>query len=80
MMSHTELHSMKAAVMDTGSGMTLTTEKSDFIYLDKSTAAQESLTVLEPSVGTPKCGGRGPAAYPFLDGHRQMVIIDPKGA
>ena len=80
LMSQTELHSMEAAVMDTGSGMTLTTEKDDFIYLDTSKSARDSLTVLGPSVGAPQCGGRGPAAYPFMQGNKQMCIIDPKGA
>lgn len=74
------LHSLTTAVMDTGSGATLSTEAGDFIYLDDSVNACKSLTVMGPSVGAPTCGGRGPVGYPFEAGGRQMILIDPKGA
>ena len=51
------------ACYDSGSATGITTDVRDMAYLDSSVEAQDSVTIRGPSVGTPKCEGRGPVVY-----------------
>jgi hypothetical protein len=65
--------------MDTCSGRSISTRKSDFLWIDETTTAKRSVKVRGPSVGTPKCGGTGPLAYRVNVNGKRMMIVDPDG-
>lgn len=48
---------------DSGSAMGISTSVNDFVYLDRSREAKDSVTLNGPSVGTPGCGGRGALVF-----------------
>ena len=54
------LNTDKYACWDSGAGTGITTDASDFAWIDSSEKAKSSVHIRGPSVGTPKCGGRGP--------------------
>jgi hypothetical protein len=65
--------------MDSCSGTSISTRKYDFLWLDESTEAKESVSVRGPSVGTPSCGGIGPVAYHFMSNGKPAMLVDPEG-
>ena len=64
---------------DSGSGAFISTNKSDFVYLDESLEAKDSVAIRGPSVGTPRCGGIGPLVYRCSVGGKQYGVIHPDG-
>jgi hypothetical protein len=70
---------MKCFAYDTGAGEGISTSEDDFVYLDKSPEAIQSVTIQGPSVGTPTCVGRGPLVYVFDHGDLKLGLIHPSG-
>jgi hypothetical protein len=75
----TPLHDMTNVGMDSCSGTSISTRRHDFLWLDQSEEAKESVLVRGPSVGSPACGGRGPIAYHFLVNDKPVMLVDPDG-
>ena len=63
---------------DTGSGEGISVHRKDFVYLDESEEAKNSVLIQGPSVGAPLCIGRGPLVFRFeLDG-KPMGLVSSK--
>ena len=73
-MATSPLLSMTDAAYDTGSAEGITTERRDFLWVDDSIAAKESVSIRGPSVGTPGCVARGPLIY-RLKGERKGLCM-----
>ena len=73
-MATSPLLSMTNAAHDTGSAEGITTERRDFLWVDDSIAAKESVSIRGPSVGTPGCVARGPLIY-RLKGERKGLCM-----
>ena len=76
-MSTSPLLNMTDACYDTGSAEGITTEVKDFLMIDRSVIARESVSIRGPSVGTPGCEGRGPIIYRLVWGN--MGLVMPSG-
>ncbi len=70
---------MGSFAFDTGAGEGISTSHKDFIYLDTSIKSKRSIVINGPSVGTPKCLGRGPLIFTIMVGDRLMGLIHPNG-
>ena len=64
---------------DTGSAEGISTKSDDFVYLDDSTEAKNSIKIKGPSVGAPDCLGRGPLVFTFNVNGRLMGLLHPNG-
>ena len=75
----TSLVRMDTFAYDTGSGEGISVKRDDFVYLDESDKVKNSIVISGPSVGSPKCVGRGPLVY-IVDHHgKRMGLIHPTG-
>ena len=57
------LNTATHACHDSGSGTGISTDARDFVYVDDSAEAANSVQIRGPSVGAPECGGRGPMVF-----------------
>jgi len=64
---------------DSGSGAFISTDKRDFVYLDESAAAKDSVAIRGPSVGAPGCGGIGALVYRCKVDGVPYGILNPDG-
>ena len=69
----------RAFVFDTGSAEGISTNPKDFVFLDDSVSACNSVCIKGPSVGAPECKGRGPLIYTFDINGICMGLIHPHG-
>ena len=75
----TSLVRMDTFAYDTGSGEGISVKRDDFVYLDESDKAKNSVVISGPSVGSPMCVGRGPLVY-IIDHHgKKMGLLHPNG-
>jgi hypothetical protein len=74
------LHSMDVVGIDTCSALSVSTERSDFLFLDTSSKAKSSVVLRGVGGGDAKIGGRGPMAVMAEDiNGKEIVLIDPAG-
>ena len=66
--------------IDTCSALSVSTERSDFLYLDKSEAAVRSVSLEGIGGNESKVRGRGPLLIKTMDANGKMVfVVDPAG-
>jgi hypothetical protein len=71
---------MKTCGIDTDSAVSASTRRSDFITLDTSQEACDSMDVRGVGGGALRCGGRGPMIIQVLTSTgTPMLLIDPEG-
>jgi hypothetical protein len=63
---------------DSGSATGITTDLRDMAYIDTSVEAQDSVTIRGPSVGAPKCEGRGPTVHRVQE-PKNHGVVHPDG-
>ena len=68
----------KNACCDSGSATGITTDVRDMVRLDSSVEMQDSVTIRGPSVGTPKCEGRGPVVCRVRE-PKNHGVVHPDG-
>jgi hypothetical protein len=74
------LHPLDYIGVDTCSAMSISTEESDFLFLDKSEAAVRSVSLGGVGGNGSKVGGRGPMLIKSMDVNGEVVyIVDPAG-
>ena len=66
------------ACYDSGSATGITTDVRDMAYIDTSVEAQDSVTIRGPSVGAPKCEGRGPVVFRVQE-PKNHGVVHPDG-
>ena len=69
----------KQMCYDTGAAAGVSTVRGDFVWLDESTQAKQSVNIRGPSVGKPGCEGRGPLVYRREVDGVPYGLIDPEG-
>ena len=69
----------KQMCYDTGAAAGVSTMRGDFVWLDESTQAKQSVNIRGPSVGKPGCEGRGPLVYRREVDGVPYGLIDPEG-
>jgi hypothetical protein len=74
------LHPLEYIGVDTCSARSVSTEMCDFLYLDKSKAAVESVSLGGIGGNESKVGGRGPLLIKTMDVNGEIVfVVDPAG-
>jgi hypothetical protein len=74
------LHPMDYVGIDTCSALSVSSEVADFIYLDRSEEARNSVSLNGVGEGGPEVLARGPMLVSTLDsGGRQTFLVDPSG-
>ena len=74
------LHSMDAVGIDTCSALSVSTRKEDFLFLDSSVSARNSVVLRGVGGSDAKIGRRGPMIVLAEDeGGGEIVLIDPAG-
>jgi hypothetical protein len=74
------LHSMEVVGIDTCSALSVSTREEDFLFLDRSLQATESVVLRGVGGSDAKIGGRGPMAVLAADDYgREIVLVDPAG-
>jgi hypothetical protein len=74
------LHPLDHIGIDTCSALSVSTERSDFLYLDKSEAAVRSVSLGGIGGNGSKVRGRGPLLLKTMDVNGKMVfVVDPAG-
>ncbi len=72
------LHSMEVVGIDTCSALSVSTREEDFLFLDRSTQATDSVVLRGVGGSDAIIGGRGPMAVLAADDQgREIVLIDP---
>ena len=74
------LHSMDVVGIDTCSALSVSTELSDFLFLDTSAAARSSVFLRGVGGSDAEIGGRGPMVVMAEDVNgKEIVLVDPAG-
>ncbi len=74
------LHSLDCVGIDTCSALSVSTEKADFIYIDDSDEAKESVSLRGIGGEQSVVGGRGPLVIATRDeGGNKLYMVDPSG-
>jgi hypothetical protein len=74
------LHDLELVGIDTCSAMSVSTEKEDFLYVDDSPEAKDSVTLNGVGGANTSIGGRGPMVVRAVDdGGNDLVVFDPAG-
>ncbi len=74
------LHSMEVVWIDTCSALSVSTREEDFLFLDRSTQATDSVVLRGVGGSDAIIGGRGPMVVLAADDQgREIVLIDPAG-
>ena len=74
------LHNMVVVGIDTCSALSVSTREEDFLFLDRSLQATESVVLRGVGGSDAKIGGRGPMAVLAADEYgREIVLVDPAG-
>jgi hypothetical protein len=74
------LHSMYVVGIDTCSALSVSTELSDFLFLDTSSAARSSVVLRGVGGSDTEIGGRGPMVVMAEDVNgKEIVLVDPAG-
>jgi hypothetical protein len=74
------LHSMEVVGIDTCSALSVSTRREDFLFLDSSTSAKNSIVLRGVGGSDAKIGGRGPMIVLAEDeGGGEIMLIDPAG-
>ncbi len=74
------LHPLNFVGMDTCSARSVSSEASDFLYLDSSEYARNSVELNGVGAGGPVALGRGPMVVSTIDSEgRQTFMVDPAG-
>ncbi len=76
----TALHPMDYVGIDTCSAVSASTERADFVYLDESQEAKDSVSLNGVGAGGPEVVGRGPMVVSAIDTYgNQIFMLDPAG-
>ena len=76
----TALHPMDHVGIDTCSAVSVSTERADFVYLDESQEAKDSVSLNGVGAGGPEVVGRGPMIVSAIDTYgNQIFMLDPAG-
>ena len=78
-MAVSTLHDLNFVADDSASSRSITSERSDFLWVNETENMKNSVTINGPSTGTPGCGGIGPIAYRVDAPGRNLIVIDPDG-
>ena len=74
------LHNMEVVGIDTCSALSVSTREEDFLFLDRSLQATESVILRGVGGSDAKIGGRGPMAVLAEDDYgREIILVDPAG-
>jgi hypothetical protein len=80
LMTNSSLHDLGLVGIDTCSAVSVSTEMSDFLYVDNSPAAKDSITLNGVGGANTSIGGRGPMVVCTVDDKgNDLVVFDPAG-
>ncbi len=80
LVANSSLHDLEMVGIDTCSAVSVSTEMSDFLYVDDSPAAKESITLNGVGGANTSIGGRGPMVVCAMDDEgNDLVVFDPAG-
>ena len=80
LVTSSSLHDLELVGIDTCSAVSVSTEKSDFLYVDDSPAAKDSVTLNGGGGANTSIGGRGPMVVRARDDEgNDLVVFDPAG-
>ncbi len=80
LMTNSSLHDIGLVGIDTCSAVSVLTEMSDFLYVDDSPAAKDSITLNGVGGANTSIGGRGPMVVCAVDDKgNDLVVFDPAG-